>query len=1031
MISPPDTVAVRAGSVRGRVVLRTARAFRSVRFFTRVATLTTILVSLPGIAAADAPYPRPSVTTPAHPNPSDPYDYEDYAWIDPGTGDCQSGVNPPDAVDGDRGLPENFDCKNDWKNTNYASKPGDQDYDPAVTANPAELGGVKGASTSLAWEVTTGRPDTLIAVMDSGIEWDGRNSVTGQLSGGELDVLSSLRKKFYLNPGELPQPGPAGCASPGFGGYDRNCDGMFNVVDFQVSAGCTTNCVTDVNENTLIDPQDLILTYSDTDDDDANGYPDDISGWDFFEDDNDANDDVDYGHGTGESEDSGSEAEAPKADETGVMPTDGLCMNCMLLEMRVGDSFIADVNHFAEAVVYATDNGASVVQEALGTLNNSSFGQAAVDYAYENGVVIVASAADESAAHHNYPSNYNHTMIVNSVNKFNSQGAGGFDFPAQNPRSYLYLNGCTNFGGHIHVAIPSSSCSSDATGQSSGHAGLLYSAARNAIDRGLMTGYVRDDGSIAPFPISAEEAMQMFRQGAEDIDFSPPRSTTGYFTQHVTPTKRFQSVNGWDMFFGYGRINVNQMLRGVGFVPKGQTDPPPVRIPPEADIVAPDWFKTLDDEGSVPIVGRVAANRVTSAGGTYDYVVEWAPGAQDSLATDDTDIHWREAASGTGETAPIEGTLATLDMSDVAAAVELYGHTVFDPATDPTSQRQPERDAFRVRVRVTASNGTTGVFQKQFFVHDDPQLMQDYPKDLGSDGAGSPAFADIDRDGVDELVVSTSDGLIHAFKGTGGQAAGWPVHTEQIDLPTTGTNAYTTAGDGIEGPVYAPVLLGSPAIADVVPGDDGAYEVAVTDLEGKLYLFNHDGSAVSGFPVSSDRDLSEEPGCEEVGVTTPGTLPPCDDFVGNGTTGAYAGALDQRDEMNAVDHGFNHNPVVANIDPASTGLEILAGAGDDHVYAWQSDGDPVPGWPVLLRDPAKVATVNPQTHKFTYTAAANAYPGSKVVVSPSVGDVDDDGDLDIVAGVNEEYREEPNASRFREQLGDVLGRIAKPGNGRG
>lgn len=986
-----------------------------------------------------------------------PSDYEDYMWIDPGTGDCTSGNNPGDAVDGDRGLPESFDCKNSWKDTNYAPLPGDPEFDPAVATNPAEYGGVKGARVSQAWEVTTGRPDTVVAVMDSGIKWDGRNSVTGKLSESEIDELNGLRKKFYLNPGELPVPGPAGCANPGWGGHDRNCDGIFNVVDYEAADGCQTNCVTDVNKNTpteangceddpddakfcrdnpetLIDPQDLILTYSDTVDDDNNGYVDDISGWDFFENDNDANDDVDYGHGTGESIDSGHEAEAQRTYyDTGVSEKYGLCPNCMLMEMRVGDSFIADVNHWAEATVYATDNGASVVQEALGTLNNTSFGQAAADYAYENGVVIVASAADESAAHHNYPSNYNHTMVVNSVNRFNEEEG----IPVQQPRSYLYLNGCTNFGGHIYVAVPSSSCSSDATGHAAGQAGLLYSAVRNAIDRGSvtadgpLTNYIRDDGTEAPYPLSAEEAMQMFRLGAEDIDFSPPNSTTGYSTTNAVPSRRFQSVNGWDMFFGYGRINVNKMLRDRGFVPKSVADPPEIVIPPEADIASPAWFAPLPPTGTVDIEGRVAANRVTSEGGTFDYVVEWAAGAQPTLANDDLpETEWHQAASEEGRSEALEGKLATLDMAEVAAEVAAIGPAVFDPATDPTSRDLPEKNAFRVRVTVTDSNGAVGVFQKQFFVNEDPDLLPAFPKHMGSDGAGSPAFADIDADGTDELVLSTANGKVHAMDQDGEDIAGWPVSTDPIDLPTSGANAFTQAGDGIDGPVNASILLGSPAIGDIVPGDDGEVEIAAADLEGKLYVWNANGSRVPGFPVEVNRNFSEEPGCEEVGVDSPGTLPPCDDFVGNGTTGAFNGTLDTRDEFNAVDHGFNHNPVIADIDPDAPGLEIVLGAGDNHVYAWQADGSPVEGWPLLMRDPAKVASVNPQTHKFTYAANADPYPGSKVIVSPSVGDVDDDGDLDVVVAVNEEYEEEPNASRIREQLGDILGQINDVGNSR-
>ena len=66
-------------------------------------------------------------------------------------------------------LPKGFDCKNEFKLTDYAPQPGDPDYDPTVENNPQELFGVKGAGTNHAWEVTTGRPDTVIAVEDSGI----------------------------------------------------------------------------------------------------------------------------------------------------------------------------------------------------------------------------------------------------------------------------------------------------------------------------------------------------------------------------------------------------------------------------------------------------------------------------------------------------------------------------------------------------------------------------------------------------------------------------------------------------------------------------------------------------------------------------------------------------------------------------------------------------------------------------------------------------------------------------------------------
>ena len=157
----------------------------------------------------------------------------------------------------------------------------------------------------------------------------------------------------------------------------------------------------------MFEPQDLLIAFSDGTDADGNGYTDDIVGWDFVDDDNDPFDDVQYGHGTGEAEDS--TAEANNGGDVGA------CPNCMGIYLRVGDSFVADVNRFGAAVTYATDNDVQIVQEALGALNNSSLARDAVDYAYRHGVTVMASAADESAQHNNWPSSLPHVIVANSV----------------------------------------------------------------------------------------------------------------------------------------------------------------------------------------------------------------------------------------------------------------------------------------------------------------------------------------------------------------------------------------------------------------------------------------------------------------------------------------------------------------------------------------------------------------------------------------------------------------------------------------
>jgi hypothetical protein len=391
-----------------------------------------------------------------------------------------------------------------------------------------ELGYVRGShvvdaadAPETAWELTTGRPDVVIAVHDSGIEWS------------SLGAMRDIRFKTRLNTGELPEPNTQRAASlvdvdgtPGAdpcagadatdGDYDTNNDGIVDLRDY----ACDTRVnVTDgrrAGPSGFLTPQDLLLAFSDSDDDDSNGFDDDIVGWDFLDDDNDPYDDVHYGHGTGEAQDSGAEA---ANDDGGA----GSCPNCMVMHIRVGDSFVADVNRFARGVIYSVDSGALVVQEALGTLNNTRFARQAVNYAYDHGVAVMASAADEAAQHNNWPSSLPHTIVTNAVVKYT-------EF-TPNSRSYLQFSHCTNFSAKISISVPSDSCSSGAVGYASGMAGLLYSAALNAHERGDLqehpdcTRVVDEDGTpgLDPCVISANEVRQLMASGS----CSPRATCTG------------------------------------------------------------------------------------------------------------------------------------------------------------------------------------------------------------------------------------------------------------------------------------------------------------------------------------------------------------------------------------------------------------------------------------------------------------------------------------------------------------------------
>src|SRR4029079_9239962 len=83
--------------------------------------------------------------------------------------------------------------------------------------------------------------------------------------------------------------------------------------------------------------------------------------------------------------------------------------------------------------------------------------------------------------------------------------------------------------------------------------------------------------------------------------------------------------------------------------------------------------------------------------------------------------------------------------------------------------------------------------------------------------------------------------------------------------------------------------------------------------------------------------------------------------------------------------------------------EIVAAGMDRHLYAWHRNGNPVDGFPVLVVDPAKVDSIDPQTNQVTFKAGSGAQMQGAIVDTPAVGDLNGDGKAEIVVGTNEEY----------------------------
>lgn len=122
-------------------------------------------------------------------------------------------------------------------------------------------------------------------------------------------------------------------------------------------------------------------------DDDGNGYVDDIHGWDFLEDDGDPSD---YnGHGT-------HVAATIAAKGDNAMGITGVMWSARIMPLRfLGASGAGDTAAAVEAIHYAVDNGAKVINASWGGGGYSRALYDALAYALSKEVLFVAAAGNE------------------------------------------------------------------------------------------------------------------------------------------------------------------------------------------------------------------------------------------------------------------------------------------------------------------------------------------------------------------------------------------------------------------------------------------------------------------------------------------------------------------------------------------------------------------------------------------------------------------------------------------------------------
>lgn len=163
----------------------------------------------------------------------------------------------------------------------------------------------------------------------------------------------------------------------------------------------------DLNDNIWYNPREIAGNGID---DDGNGYPDDILGWDFVQFDNDPMD-VE-GHGT--------HVAGTIASEANYWGTTGVAYNARIMPVRVlGDDGSGTNNGVARGIYYAADNGANVINLSLGGGYSSEI-ESAIQYASSRGAIVVMSAGNDGMSEPGYPGHHatQWGLVVGAVDSY-------------------------------------------------------------------------------------------------------------------------------------------------------------------------------------------------------------------------------------------------------------------------------------------------------------------------------------------------------------------------------------------------------------------------------------------------------------------------------------------------------------------------------------------------------------------------------------------------------------------------------------
>ena len=801
---------------------------------------------------------------------------------------------------------------------------------PCWARNASDPEGSSGINMTGAWaQGNLGRDEMLVAYMEGGVNYS---------SNDIKDGLNSV----YLNKGELPYP--QGWDGQDLGRYDYDGNGRLDIRDYAkdprvnpecpvaipaggevienegTTRGCANtgghNYIDSVNiagpKTPYLSPHDLIVVFGKcrivnhqtTDcapgtkvDNDGNGYPNDVSGWNSYNNTNDPQtEDLDYNHAPSLISLIGAEANNNYGDV-------GVCRECRVLPVKTGAESVGKADNWAPGLTYAVDVGAKSVASVVVSYTYSSAAREAVEYAISKNVLLSFDSNDFDSMDHTDGHLYEQVFPGNSV----IQDIGGKDVKTFRARSNV-----TSYGTHS-VFSGGETTTSGATPFQAAFLGMVQSAAMDSVDNGDY-----------PRTLTPNEVRQVLMNTASPVVPQVDHPTVPKQWPGNPDSATDATHSNWSTQYGYGRVNIGKATK---LIYDG-------KVPPEALITSPSWYKYVDParDADIEIKGHVKPSAWGSQG--IGWTLEWALGA------DPKDSDFQTISTGTQGK---DGVLGKLDVSQIPAS-----YAAKNPA-NPITPFGPEQYTVSIRLRARDGNGLKGEDRRSFGARTDRDLVEGFPKNIDTEISAAPTFVDLNGKRQQELVFGTMDGVVSALMPDGNQAPGFPVHTKELRAidPNNPQNFDAESYRTVPALREARDPISGIAVGDLE--GTGSQSIVAATTSGWVYAWSNRGELRPGFPVRP----------QAIYDTKPVPTPPAGNRKRSPTRGNWSA------------------PSLGNL-MGNGQLQILMSSFDGHVYAWQPNGKAVPGWPVEVKLPDSIKNAIPPN---------DLIQDPKLMTTPAVGDV--------------------------------------------